>query len=238
LAANLVGEKHYTMGRKAWELSIVLPDRKTTYGTDDGASGVLNKFVATTAGSLNSGTLYCAKFTQTSTAPLNGGTFTISWIQLGALDTTDTTIKAAIDARIKFTDIFDTEIPVSGTCPTVGFTFITLDSASGECLKVKAGMDTIASRLETRRYSAMMGCTVEFNKMEGLTHDSTNNVMYMAISNVDKAMYSGYTAKVPYFTTLLCIPTAYIYFVYIRTRKTHISACLKILVGVCTSLLA
>ena len=57
--------KHYTMGRKAHEMALVMPDRKTAYSTDDGAFGIVNMFVATTAGDLSAGELFCAAFTQT-----------------------------------------------------------------------------------------------------------------------------------------------------------------------------
>ena len=33
--------KHYTMGRKAYEMTLMMPDGKTSFGTDDGASGLL-----------------------------------------------------------------------------------------------------------------------------------------------------------------------------------------------------
>jgi hypothetical protein len=36
------------------------------------------------------------------------------------------------------------------------------------------------------RYAAMMGATVEFNKMEGISLDIKNNRLYLGISSVDK----------------------------------------------------
>jgi hypothetical protein len=46
----------------------------------------------------------------------------------------------------------------------------------------------MASRLETRRYAAMLGATVELNKMEGISIDIANNRLYMGISSVDNGM--------------------------------------------------
>jgi hypothetical protein len=40
---------------------LVLPDQVTAYGTDDGASGLITRFVANTAGDLSSGILYASK---------------------------------------------------------------------------------------------------------------------------------------------------------------------------------
>ncbi len=83
---------------------------------------------------------------------------------------TNAEIKALVDANKNFNDIFETA-PVDAAllttasrgCPT-GFTSV--NTAEHECLKVKTGMEKFASRVETRRYGAMLGCTVEFNKME------------------------------------------------------------------------
>jgi len=83
---------------------------------------------------------------------------------------TNAEIKALVDANKNFNDIFETA-PVDAAllttasrgCPA-GFTSV--NTAEHECLKVKTGMEKFASRVETRRYGAMLGCTVEFNKME------------------------------------------------------------------------
>ncbi len=64
--------------------------------------------------------------------------------------------------KTKFSDIFDAA-PFTGTCPA-GFTPINQGSVGPECLKLKAGMGTAAAFLETRRYAAMLGATVEFSK--------------------------------------------------------------------------
>ena len=61
-----------------------------------------------------------------------------------------------------------------------------------QCLKVRDGMDAVASRLETRRYASMKGATTEFRKMEGITHNPDTGVLYLAMSEVAKAMTGGY----------------------------------------------
>jgi hypothetical protein len=76
--------KHMTLGRKAYELAYVLPDRRTVYGTDDGAAGILTMFVADTAGDLSAGTLYGSKFTLTSSADFYAaGEYSMEWISFG-----------------------------------------------------------------------------------------------------------------------------------------------------------
>ncbi|MCB0126940.1 MAG: DUF839 domain-containing protein, partial [Caldilineaceae bacterium] len=76
LGAEVV--KHYVLGRTSHEISLVMPDGRTVYQSDDGTDRVLWKFVADRAGDLSAGTLYAAKVTQKSSA--NGGSFTIAWI--------------------------------------------------------------------------------------------------------------------------------------------------------------
>jgi hypothetical protein len=53
-----------------------------------------------------------------------------------------------------------------------------------------AGVDiaTLASRLETRRYAAMMGGTVEFRKYEGVTMDTDRKILYTSMSEISKGM--------------------------------------------------
>ncbi len=55
-------EKHYAMGRRAGSGVTVMPDGKTVYMTDASRQATLTKFVASEAGSLASGELFCAKF--------------------------------------------------------------------------------------------------------------------------------------------------------------------------------
>ena len=174
--------KHYSMGRFAHELAYVMPDERTTYLTDDGTNGVLFMFVADKAKDLSAGTLYAAKLNQKS--DLNGGEFDITWINLG--HTTDKTIDSFLDKKPQFEDMFEIAKGSNGQCPS-GFTSINT-TAGHECLKVKDGMDIYASRLESRRYAAMMGATSEFRKKEGITFDKKRNDLYIAISRIQYGM--------------------------------------------------
>lgn len=175
--------EHYAMGRMALELAYVMPDRKTAFLTDDGTNVGLFMFVADTAGDLSAGRLYAAQWTQTGAD--NGGAATISWKDMG--HATHDEIAPAIDNGVTFDDIFLTAEPADDyTCP-VGYTSINTEPGH-ECLQVKPGMDKIASRLEARRYAAMLGATTEFRKEEGLTYDPDKNRIYVAMSEINSGM--------------------------------------------------
>ena len=154
--------KHYAMGRFSHELSYVMPDNKTVYLSDDGTNVGLFMYVADTAEDLSAGTLYAAKWTQTSEVGIGAGEANITWVNLG--HATNSEIRAYLDPDgdistrdgLNFSDIFETAEGTDGTCPS-GFTSVNT-SAYHECLKIKTGMEKAASRLETRRYAAMMGC--------------------------------------------------------------------------------
>ena len=190
--------KHYVTGKYTPELAAMMPDQKTVYMSDDGTAKGFWKFVSDnkiedfTANW--EGTLYAAKVTQTSSA--NGGKFDLSWVKLGHAK--DSEIKTMIDAKMKLTDIFDIEeADENGTCTTAGFTPVYEDSKF-ECLKLKAGAnETAAAFLETRKYAAYKGATIEFRKEEGLTYDADRNVLYVAMSAVEKSMEDNYKGKEP-----------------------------------------
>jgi secreted PhoX family phosphatase len=183
---NATPAKHFAMGRVAVELALVMPDQKTAYISDDGTNVGLFRFVADTAGDLSSGQLYAAKWVQTSDQ--GAGSADIEWIDLGHSD--DATIHAAIESGVSFADIFETaDMAEDGSCPE-GFMSSNAEGRA-ECLAVKPGMEAIASRLETRRYASMMGATTEFRKMEGLVHNTDHNSLYLAMSEVSKAMTDG-----------------------------------------------
>jgi uncharacterized protein len=177
------GAKHYAMGRFAHELGKVMPDQKTVYLTDDGTNVGLYRFVADEPGKLDAGTLYAAKWHQTSAD--NGGAADLSWVDLGHADSAS--VKALVAKGTKFSDIFATAtMGDDGTCPE-GFGGSVANGAR-ECLKVKDGMELAASRLETRRYAALEGATVELRKEEGVTFDPDHNRLYVAISEISYGM--------------------------------------------------
>ncbi len=186
--------KHYATGKYTPELAKMMPDSKTVYMSDDGTAKGLWKFVSDkkienfTADW--EGTLYAAKVTQTSSA--NGGKFNLSWVKLGHAK--DSEVKAMVDTKMKLTDIFDIkETSDTGTCAT-GFTPIYEDSEF-ECLKLKTGKEKEAAFLETRKYAAYKGATIEFRKEEGLTYNPDKNVLYIAMSAVEKSMEDNYKGK-------------------------------------------
>ncbi len=181
---NALPVKQYAMGRVSVELAYVMADRKTVYITDDGTNVGLYMFVADKADDLSAGRLYALKWTQTGTA--NGGSAEVTWIDLG--HATDHEIAARIKGKIKFADIFETARgdKTAGTCPG---DFSPVNTMVGfECLRVKQGMETVASRIETRRYAGLRGATTEFRKMEGFTFDPDRNTAYLAMSAITRGM--------------------------------------------------
>lgn len=175
--------KHYAMGRLAFELSYVMPDSKTVYMTDDGTNVGLYMFIADTAGDLSAGTVYAAKWNQTSAEGL--GAADLEWVSLGHASNDE--IRAAVHGAdgapaVTFGDIFD--VDAEGCVATA-------TSGNSECLSLKPGMEKIASRLETRRYAALMGATTEFRKEEGVTFDPDGGKLYVAMSEVRSGMTDG-----------------------------------------------
>ena len=182
--------KHYAIGRLSFELSYVLPDQKTVYSSDDGTNVGLYMFVADRKMDLSSGTLYAAVWNQISAE--NGGKAKLEWVNLG--HATQSEIKQYIDQGISFADIFDKVTPLKdGLCPDT-YTSINAGHRKDkygrfhQCLKLKPGMETAASRLETRRYSAMKGATTEFSKEEGITYNPITNTLYVAMTKITAGM--------------------------------------------------
>jgi len=197
-AQNTLAVKHYAMGRLAWELAYVMPDHRTAYAGDDGTNRGMFRFVADRAGDLSSGTLYAAKLTQkTAAGDKNGGKFDISWISFGHASNQE--IDSYIQRGIQFSDMFDAADPSDKKSCTSDFVPSEADGKK-ECLKLKTanrlGMSALqirnaASRLESLRFAAYVGATTEFRKFEGVTYDPVRKQMYIAISEISKAMASG-----------------------------------------------
>ena len=182
-------QKHYAMGRTSIEIAYAMPDRKTVYLTDDGTNGGLYMFVADTEEDLSAGHLYAMKWNQTnagSDANAFMGEADIEWIALG--HATNDEISALIhgDDPLQFKDLFDVVEPVNDECP-LGYNSIN-HLGTQECLNLKPGMEKAASRLETRRYAALMGATVEMRKEEGFTYNPHNHKIYMAIADIARGM--------------------------------------------------
>lgn len=176
--------KHYAMGRTAVELAKIMPDNKTAYISDDGTNVGFFLFIADQPKDLSSGKLYAAKWQQISAA--NSGVAELEWIDLGHADNAG--IKKAIEEDgVTFSSIFEVSNPKEGGACEAGFTSINTTDGH-ECLKLKEGMDTIASRVETRRYAAYKGATTEFRKEEGITLDPDKKILYVAMSEINKGM--------------------------------------------------
>ncbi len=175
--------KHFSMGRVSVELANIMPDQKTAYISDDGTNVGLFRFVADKEADLTAGQLFAAKWVQTSADA--GGAADIEWIDLGHAD--DATIHDAIEKGTRFSDIFETaDFGADGKCPE-GF-LVSVAEGRSECLKVKPGMEAVASRLETRRYASMLGASTEFRKMEGSAFDPATKTFFLAISEIGKGM--------------------------------------------------
>ncbi|MCP8900541.1 alkaline phosphatase PhoX [Gilvimarinus xylanilyticus] len=165
--------KHYTLGRFEHENSIVMPDSKTVYLSQDDTNGVMFKFVADNAGDLSAGTLYGAKLTQDagSFEPLTTG-FDIEWIELAHSD------NATIDGWIADFDDITTADFVEGQSNYL--TDADADAwAAGEANypsvangggSTTAGMpmDDRIAFLESRKAARAKGATAEWRKFEGI----------------------------------------------------------------------
>jgi secreted PhoX family phosphatase len=175
--------KRYALGRLSHEVGLVMPDRRTVYMTDDAHNTALFRFVADRSGDLSSGTLYAAVWHQTSSK--EGGAATLDWIDLGHAE--ESVIAEAIARKIPFEALFErASRRQNGQCPS---SFTSINTRFGaECLKLKPGQETLASRLEARRYAALRGATTEFRKMEGLTYDPATHRLFVALSVIDRGM--------------------------------------------------
>lgn len=186
-------QKWYTLGRISREKVQFFADSRTAIQGDDGTYTLLTMFVADKAKDLSSGTLYAAKWNQISPAGSDGGKATLSWIKLGSA--THAQIKAAVDAGVKFSDLFDVDT-TGGATPASGYTRVKHghEVATVEDIKVKSGtfagvnIATLAAFLETRRYAAMLGATVEFEKFEGVAYNARDNKAYIAMTRMTNGM--------------------------------------------------
>jgi uncharacterized protein len=189
--------KHYAMGRHAVELARVMPDRRTVYITDDGTNDSLQMFVANSAGDLSEGRLFAARWFQTSPAGAQHGAADINWIELGT-SAKSADVEQLVANGIAFSDIFETELPaVDSTCPTAGFVSVNVDTGKPgpECLRLVAGMELAASRLENRRYAAYLGATTEFRKLEGIAYNPAGHRLYVSFSELNNGVEDNHPTR-------------------------------------------
>jgi len=180
--------KLFTNGRFSHENSVVMPDNKTVYLSDDGSDVVFFKFIADTAGDLTAGTLYAAKFTQAAAAVEEKGfSFSIEWIELAHGN--NTTIETWIAEYDNQTGVVD------GAASFISDADV---SAWAADKKDNGVLDTVvddrAAFLESRKAAKAMGATAEFTKMEGVNinydavKDGSVPYMYMAMADVKSGM--------------------------------------------------
>jgi hypothetical protein len=197
--ANVKVNKLEAMGRFSHENSVVMPDQKTVFLSDDGTDVVFFKFVADTAGDLSAGTLYAAKITQAAGVkdPAEA-VLAIEWIELAH------GVEADIETAIASYD---------GTFAEAKY--IT-DEQINDWAEAKLGQDLDASGsvasnpfsddrpafLESRKAAVALGATGEFKKMEGVNinygladtwwnsaaADGAQAYMYMAMSQFTSGM--------------------------------------------------
>lgn len=171
--------KHYCLGRVARELVEVCPDDKTVLMGDDGANTGLFMFIADKEKDLSAGTLYVAKWTQTSAAA--GGAATLGWIKMG--HASSDYVEGLADS-LTASDI----VTVVTTDPVdVTFTKIAFNGTT-EWVKFVPGKELAAAFLETHRYAAFLGATLEFSKMEGVALNRKDKLAYVAMSRIEKSM--------------------------------------------------
>lgn len=181
-------EKHYSMGRAAWEKAEVMPDQRTVYMGDDGAYTGLFMYVADRAGDLSAGTLYAARWQQQGDS--YGGSAVLRWIRLG--HASDAELDAMMDKEVFSkgeSSLFDFAEVKSGAAAPHGYTAIRAGlKKTTEYVKLKPGKAKAAAFLDSRRYAAYKGATTEFNKMEGVAVDADKRHLYLAMSYIEKGM--------------------------------------------------
>lgn len=203
--------KHYAMGRFEHENSIVMPDRKTVYLSQDDSRGVLFKFVADNPGDLSAGTLYAARLQQDagSSEPLTTG-FDITWIELAHGD------NASIDGWIAdYDDINYSDFVTGQSNYLTDADAEAWAAGEGNYPSVADGggsttagqpMDDRIAFLESRKAARAKGATAEWQKFEGIYinqkraqeavegidrvpgEEVTNAYVYFAIADMDNAM--------------------------------------------------
>ena len=178
--------KRFALGRFSHENAVVMPDRKTAYLSDDAAGAVFFKFIADTAGDLNSGTLYAAQVTQDGTAgaPAAGTAFDLRWIRLAHGTGRD------IEGWIRAYDGIGLDDHVPGENSYIS------DAEIEAWARGEAADDRVAF-LESRKAAVARGASGEFHKMEAVNVNlagagaGTVPFLYLAMSDVSGTMSDG-----------------------------------------------
>jgi len=180
--------KLFTNGRFSHENSVVMPDDKTVYLSDDGSDVVFYKFIADTAGDLTVGTLYAAKFTQaTDAVEEKDYSFTIEWIELAHGD--NATIEGWVAEYDGQTGVVDGDAAYITDADVDAWAADKMDNGVLDTVA-----DDRAAFLESRKAAKAMGATAEFTKMEGVNinydavKDGSVPYIYMAMADVKSGM--------------------------------------------------
>jgi secreted PhoX family phosphatase len=197
---NVVPNKLETMGRFSHENSVVMPDQKTVFLSDDGNGVVFFKFVADVAGNMSAGTLYAAKVTQANANDPQEAAFAIEWVELANMNETDLeTAIASFDGTFAEANYITDEQVCDWAESKKG---ADLDCDTDTTVDANPFADDRVAFLESRKAAVALGATGEFNKMEGVNinwtlasdwwnagaADGPQAYMYMAMSSFDKTM--------------------------------------------------
>lgn len=177
-AGSATPVKRFALGRFSHENSVVMPDQKTVYLSDDGTGVVFYKFIADTAGDLSAGTLYAAKVTQRAD---NG--FDVDWVELAHGTESDIAGWIADYDGITMEDYKEGESSYISDADIAAW-------AAGDAA------DDRAAFLESRKAAAAKGASAEFRKMEGVNVNfnalqAGHMFAYMAMSEIAKTMSDG-----------------------------------------------
>ena len=177
-------KKHYCMGRISHELVQVMPDQRTVLMGDDATNSGYFVFVADKEKDLSSGTLYVAKVGAGFSVDPAGAAAPLSWIKLGSATSAEI---RQLAATVKPTDIMDvrTVDPQDASFKQV------VANGAVEWIKLMPGMEKAAAFLETHRYSALVGASMGFTKMEGTTVNAKDKIAYSALQNCQSSMVAG-----------------------------------------------
>lgn len=197
--ANVTVNKLELMGRFSHENSVVMPDLRTVFLSDDGSGTILFKFVADVANDMSAGTLYAAKATQTNgvTDPTEAS-FAVEWIELasGTENAIETAIRSFDGSLADGNYITDAEIQAYAESK------LNQDLDGDSVVGTNPYADDRVGFLESRKAGAAMGATAEFRKMEGINinfdladtwwnagaADGTQAYMYLAMSQFNSTM--------------------------------------------------
>lgn len=168
-------KKHYNMGRVSRELVQVMPDRRTVLMGDDYTGGGMFMFIADREEDLSAGTLYVAK------GEVSKSRMTITWVRLGHADSDEI---EALANKLHARDIMD----IQANDPKDAAYTLAQMGKKKVWMKVHPGMEKAAAFLETHRYAAVMGGTMEFTKFEGVTVNVADKKAYLAISSIKDTM--------------------------------------------------